>query len=89
MILNLNESNENYIVIGNGEDVCLFCANELAKKDHISLSSADRKLRGKYYGKKMVKPPMNGIRLTICLEHIHKIAKLYPLTEEEPAEEES
>lgn len=83
MILNMNEPDENYIIIGNGEDVCVLCADEYTKKEQCTLSRADKVLRGRFDGEKLLKLPLNGFRATICLNHIRKIAKSFDSESEE------
>ena len=82
---NLNSVDENNVTLGNAEDVCILCACEHAKEKKISLVQADRALRGKYEGKRMVRIPLSGIRATICIDHIHRIAAAHPIDEKAEA----
>lgn len=79
LINNLNAADEHHVILGNAEDVCILCAHEYAVKNKKTLSQADRALRGKFERQKMLRLPLNGIRATICLDHIHKVAKAHPL----------
>lgn len=67
----------NHIAIGNDTDVCILCAYEKAKDEKITLTMADKKLRGVYNHKLMLKLPISGFRATICMDHIIKIADEY------------
>ena len=78
IITNLNQADENHVLTGNDTDVCVLCAYEMAKRENKSLTQADRLLRGQFEGTKMLSIPLNGLRVTICMNHIHKIAAAYP-----------
>lgn len=82
IITNLNQADENHVLTGNDTDVCVLCAYEMAKRENKSLTQADRLLRGQFEGVKMLSIPLNGLRVTICMNHIHKIAAAYPIEEE-------
>ncbi len=83
IINNLNQADENHVLNGNAEDVCVLCAYEMAKNEGKTLSQADRLLRGQFEGVKMLSVPLNGLRVTICMNHIHKVADANPVTDEE------
>lgn len=78
LIKNINQADKNHVVMGNGDDVCILCAYEYAKENKVNLVQANRKLENTFLGKQMMKLPLNGIRCTICLDHIRKIAAAYP-----------
>lgn len=80
---NLNAMNEHHVGYGNADDVCLLCAYEYALKTKGTLTQADRALRGQFEGKKMLRMPLSGIRATICMDHIHRIADANPADVEE------
>ena len=42
IINNLNQADENHVLNGNAEDVCVLCAYEMAKNEGKTLSQADR-----------------------------------------------
>lgn len=84
---NLNATNEYHVGYGNADDVCLLCAHEYALKTKGTLTQADRALRGQFEGKKMFRMPLSGIRATICMDHIHRIADANPADDVEEAEE--
>lgn len=88
IINNINQPNENHVMLGNLDDVCILCAHEYAMKTKGTLSQADKALRGQFEGKKMFRIPLNGIRATICMNHIHQIAEANPATSEDTSNEE-
>lgn len=75
---NLNGTDKNHVMLGNADDVCVLCAHTYATENKKSLSQADRALRGQFEGKKLFRIPLNGFRVTICMDHIHQIADANP-----------
>lgn len=66
---------QNDIVYGNREDTCLLCAREYAVENKTDVVRAERKIKGSFDGKKLFKVPLNGIRVTICMDHIHRLSE--------------
>lgn len=82
LISNLNDR-KSLIHYGNRNDVCYFTARDLAYKEKIDIVTAQKRLRGKWEGEKVVKFRINGVDVTISLDYIHKIAKENPLPKKE------
>jgi hypothetical protein len=80
-IMNFIENN-NLVQLGNRNDFCYLCAKEIESKNELTYTKEFRELKGKMEGKHCVKFVRAGTETAICLEHIHKIAKDYPLPKE-------
>lgn len=66
---------QDHIHFGTRGDACTLCAREKAKKDRVDAVSAANKLRGTFEGQKLVKIPVSGTMVTICKEHLQKLAE--------------
>lgn len=65
---------KNNIHFGTRSDVCYFCAQEKAQADRTNPIVATNKLKGTFEGKKLLKIPVSGTQVIICVDHIHKIS---------------
>lgn len=74
--------NEGLTQLGTRSDFCYLCARELKAKNEREYTKSFNELKGKLEGKKCVKILTNGTTITICLDHIHKIASENPKEEE-------
>lgn len=74
---NLNEVDENYMLYGTTDDVCIFCAMDYCKENHASLREANKALQGKLAKKKIIKIPFPGLRGIICQEHINRFSEVF------------
>ena len=66
---------QDHLHFGTRSDVCTLCAREKAKEDRTDPITAGNNLRGTYEGKKLLKIPVSGTQVTICVEHIQKLAE--------------
>lgn len=76
------KAKDRLVQIGNRNDVCYLCALEVTGKDEREYRKKMSQLKGSLEGKPVVKIKKNGTETAICLNHIHKIAKENPLTNE-------
>jgi hypothetical protein len=64
---------------GSRGDICVLCLRETAAKDKVDYAIARNRLKGQLEGKQVVKLRVSGSDVAICLDHIHKIAKEFPV----------
>jgi uncharacterized Fe-S cluster-containing radical SAM superfamily protein len=62
------------IHFGTRGDVCTLCVREKAQKEFMSFTEANRKLLGTFERKRLLKIPVSGTQVIICMDHIHKLS---------------
>lgn len=73
---------QNMVHFGNRGDVCFLCSKDLSKYKNINITSATNELKGSLDGQKIFKIRIAGTDFSLCMKHIHKIAKDNPIEEE-------
>jgi hypothetical protein len=66
---------ENHIWIGNDEDICSECLQELADKKNITYTAARHELKGQLTKQPIYKILLHGSYHILCVDHINKIVE--------------
>ena len=84
--LNISNNGDNLVTYGNQKDVCIFTLREATKgKNTVEGNRIRREMEGKLQGMPVVKFRHSGAEIVISFDYIHKLAELYPRTDETTA----